>query len=295
MGIYLGILEYDWYMRKRNSMYRYNIQTISQGDSGRGRKRHRGVKFAILLVAALVLVAVYQDSIKPGQAIAVFQEVISQAGPRKIPIYSVDTEEKKIALSFDAAWGAEDFYNIMDILDKHNVKVTFFMTGGWVADNPDCVKTLVEKGHELGNHSQNHYDMTTLSKSDMEKELMDVHKAVKELTGYEMKVFRPPYGAYDNNVIETASDCGYSAIQWSVDSLDWKDYGVKSIIDTVCNHKNLKGGAIILCHNGAKYTVSALDEMLTNLENQGYTIVPVSDLIMTDSYHIDANGMQIAD
>ena len=115
----------------------------------------------------------------------------------------MDTEEKKVALSFDAAWGAEDFPRIMEILDKHNVKVTFFMTGGWVDDNPECVKELVKKGHDLGNHSQHHYDMTTISKQEQQKELTEVLEKVKELTGYEMFLFRPPYGAYDNSVITT--------------------------------------------------------------------------------------------
>ena len=183
----------------------------------------------------------------------------------------------------------------MEILDKHNVKVTFFMTGGWVDDNPDCVKELVKKGHDLGNHSQHHYDMTTISRAEQEEELMLVHNKVKELTGYEMFLFRPPYGAYDNAVVTTAYELDYYPIQWSVDSLDWKDYGVDSIINTVCNHKALGPGAIILCHNGAKYTADALDAMLTNLEEQGYTIVPISELILRENYHMDVTGKQIAD
>lgn len=160
-------------------------------------------------------------------------------GDRELPIYCVDTTENKVALSFDAAWGAEDFPKIMDTLDKHKVKVTFFMTGGWASDNPDCVKELVKRGHDLGNHSEHHYDMTTISQSERESELQSVHDKVKELTGYEMFLFRPPYGAYDNSVIKTAYQLNYYPIQWSVDSLDWKDYGVDSIIDTVCNHKAL--------------------------------------------------------
>ena len=219
----------------------------------------------------------------------------STVGDRELPIYCVDTKEKKIALSFDAAWGAEDFQNIMDILDKHKIKTTFFMTGGWVEANPDCVKELVEKGHDLGNHGEHHYDMTTISKKKTKKELQGVYDKVKELTGYEMNLFRPPYGAYNNQVILTATECGYYPIQWSVDSLDWKDYGVDSIIKTVCENKALEPGAIILCHNGAKYTAQALDAMLTNLENQGYEIVPVSELIMKENYHMDVTGKQIAD
>lgn len=216
-------------------------------------------------------------------------------GNKKLPIYSVDTDEKKIAISFDAAWGAEDFERIMEVLDAHDVKTTFFMTGGWVEANPDCVKELVERGHDLGNHSEHHYDMATLSKEEIESELMSVHDKVNELTGYDMKLFRPPYGSYNNEVIDTAYDCGCYPIQWSVDSLDWKDYGVQSIIDTVCNHDALGPGAIILCHNGAAYTADALDELLTNLQNEGYEFVKISDLIMTDNYHMDATGKQVAD
>lgn len=216
-------------------------------------------------------------------------------GDRELPIYCVDTKENKVALSFDAAWGAEDFQQIMEILDKHKVKVTFFMTGGWVEDNPDCVKELVEKGHDLGNHSEHHYDMTTISNAEKEEEMKLVHDRVKELTGYEMELFRPPYGAYDNDVIKTAYQLDYYPIQWSVDSLDWKDYGVDSIIDTVCSHKALEPGAIILCHNGAKYTAQALDTMLTQLEEKGYTVVPISELIMRENYHMDVAGKQVAD
>ena len=219
----------------------------------------------------------------------------AKVGDRELPIYCVDTTEKKVALSFDAAWGAEDFPRIMDVLDKHKVKVTFFMTGGWVEDNPDCVKELVKRGHDLGNHSEHHYDMTTISQEEKDSELKTVHDKVKKLTGYEMYLFRPPYGAYDNDVIKTAYAMHYYPIQWSVDSLDWKNYGVDSIITTVCNHKALAPGAIILCHNGAKYTADALDAMLTNLEEQGYKIVPISKLIMKKNYHMDATGKQIAD
>lgn len=222
-------------------------------------------------------------------------EVSSTYGDRELPIYSVETEEKKIAISFDAAWGAEDFNKIMEILDKHEIKTTFFMTGEWVENYPDCVKTLVEKGHDLGNHSATHPDMTTLSKEKQRAQIMDVHNAVKELTGYEMELFRPPYGAYNNDVIRTCYEVGYFPIQWDVDSLDWKDYDAARIISNVCNHDSLGNGSIILCHNGAKHTAEALDEMLTNLKNQGYEIVPISELIIRENFHMDVTGKQIAD
>lgn len=212
---------------------------------------------------------------------------------KELPIYSVETEEKKVALSFDAAWGNEDTQTILDILAKYNVHVTFFMTGGWVESYPEDVKKIYAAGHDLGNHSENHKNMSQLSDSECQDELMKVHNKVKELTGVEMNLFRPPYGDYDNHVITNAKDCGYYTIQWSVDSLDWKDYGVESIIKTVTEHKDLKNGAIILMHNGAKYTAQALPTVIEKLQADGYQIVSISELIYKDDYHLDVTGRQI--
>ena len=219
----------------------------------------------------------------------------NNVGGRELPIYCVDTEENKVALSFDAAWGAEDTQEILDILKEHDIRVTFFATGGWVESYPDDVKAVLEAGHDLGNHSANHKNMSELSDSDKEEELMSVHRKVKDLTGYDMFLFRPPYGDYDNNVINVAKGCGYYAIQWDVDSLDWKNYGVADIIETVTEHKNLGNGSIILCHNGADYTAQALDTLITKLEAQGYEIVPISELIYQDSFHLNYEGRQIPD
>lgn len=219
--------------------------------------------------------------------------VINSTILNQLPIYCVQTEEPKIALTFDAAWGNEDTKQILDILEKHDVKVTFFMTGGWVGSYPDDVKAILEAGHDLGNHSENHKNMSQLSDAEKTEELMSVHNKVKELTGYEMFLFRPPYGDYDDAVVENAKQNGYYTIQWDVDSLDWKDYGVDSIIDTVCNHKHLGNGSIILCHNGAKYTAQALDAMITNLKDKGYIFVPLSELIYRDNYEMNHEGRQI--
>ena len=219
----------------------------------------------------------------------------NRVGDRELPIYCVETDKKVVALSFDAAWGNEDTHILMDILAKYDVKVTFFMTGGWVEKFPEDVKYIAEQGHDLGNHSLSHYQMSTLSTAEIRKELQDVHDMVQELTGIEMELFRPPYGDYDNEVISTAADIGYFTVQWDVDSLDWKDYGADSIIKTVCSHKNLKNGSIILMHNGAKYTPQALESVIKTLLDQGYEIVPISELIIRGSYHLDHTGKQIAD
>lgn len=202
---------------------------------------------------------------------------------------------KYISLSFDAAWGADDTIRILDILDKYNVKVTFFMTGGWVNEYPDMVKEIYSRGHDLGNHSQNHKKMSELNVEQQKQELNSVTEKVKELTGYNMFLFRPPYGDYNSTLINTAYSINYYPIQWSVDSLDWKDYGVDNIVKTVTKHKALSNGAIILMHNGAKYTADALDTVISDLIKQGYTLIPISQLIIRDNFHMDANGMQIAD
>lgn len=191
-------------------------------------------------------------------------------------------------------WGNEDTLEILRILSEHRVKATFFVTGQWVEDYPEDVRAIQAGGHDLGNHSENYKNMTELSDGEKTSELMSVHNKVKEMIGVEMELFRPPYGEYDDEVVLNARENGYYAIRWSVDSLDWKDYGSDAIVETVCSHENLDKGAIILCHNGAKYTVKALDEMITKLQDQDYELVPISQLIYREDYYMDQWGKQIS-
>lgn len=221
--------------------------------------------------------------------------VSSTAGNRELPIYCVETEKPQISISFDAAWGNEDTQALLDILASHKVKATFFMTGGWVESYPDDVKKIYEAGHDLGNHSESHKYMSKLSDEEMTRELMTVHNKVKELTGYEMFLFRPPYGDYNNEVVTNVRKNGYYPIQWNVDSLDWKDYGAADIVKKITENKNLGNGSIILCHNGAKYTKDALDTVITTLQDKGYEFVPISQLIYKDNYHMNHEGRQIPD
>ncbi|MBD5462758.1 MAG: polysaccharide deacetylase family protein [Lachnospiraceae bacterium] len=261
-----------------------------EGQSGEEYAKQRvvlGIKYGVFALAAFAVLR--GVLVVAGQSITVSNSVDG----RELPIYCVETQEKKIALSFDAAWGNEDTAKILEILKKHDVHVTFFMTGGWVESYPDDVKAILAAGHDLGNHSENHKNMSQLSDEEKKEELMKVHTKVQELTGYDMFLFRPPYGDYDNAVVNVAKDCGYYTIQWDVDSLDWKDYGVDSIIKTVTQHKHLGNGSIILCHNGAKYTAQALDTLIATLKNEGYTFVPISELIYKDGYHMNHEGRQI--
>ena len=212
---------------------------------------------------------------------------------RKLPVYSVKTDQKAVAVTFDCAWGTEDFDEILGILGEHQAKAAFFMTGGFVEEHPEEVKKLAAAGHDLGNHGDHHKQMSQISREDCIEEIMGAHRKVKNLTGQEMTLFRPPYGDYNDTVISAAEECGYMAVQWNVDSLDWKDYGASDIVQRVCGHKDLKNGSILLLHTGTRYTAQALDDMLTGLEEKGYGFILLSDLLLKENYTIDHEGCQI--
>lgn len=243
-----------------------------------------------LIIGCIFAVLIYSVFYYMNQTVPSLSTSIMQP---ELPIYCVNTgDAPTISLTFDAAWGDEDLDTILGILEKHQAKATFFVTGDWVSRYPEAVCRIAKEGHDLGNHGDNHKHMTQLSESEIKQEINGCHKKILELTNVSMTLFRAPYGDYDENLVAIAKDCGYSTIQWDVDSLDWKDYGVSSIIQTVCEHKHLGNGSIILLHNGSKYTAEALDELLTSLEEKGYQFVPVSKLLLTQNYTIDHEGRQ---
>ncbi len=259
------------------------------------------IKTGLAVVAILLLTAIITDKVTGGDLgaaasdNALFVSATSLFREKELPIYCVKTDKKQIALTFDGAWGNEDTATLLDILERQEVTATFFFTGGWISKYPEDVKTILSKGHEVGNHSENHKQMSKLSKEQCKEEIQIVHNKVKELTGLDMTVFRPPFGDYNDTVIQAANELGYHVIQWDVDSLDWKDYGCDSIIHTVTNHKHLGNGSIILMHNGAKYTKDALEEMIIKLKEHGYEFVKVSELIYTENYQMDHEGRQYVD
>ncbi|ABW19555.1 polysaccharide deacetylase family sporulation protein PdaB [Alkaliphilus oremlandii] len=241
--------------------------------------------FSIILCVLLLLsgIVAYTKAID-GSIAAVF------SNQKRLPIYSVETEEKKIAISFDAAWGDEFTDDILDTLDKYNVKTTFFLVSFWVEKYPDMVKKIYDRGHEIGNHSTTHPHMSKLSKEQIITELKTTGDKIAKITGKDPVVFRPPFGDYNDLLIETAEELNYHTIQWDVDSLDWKELGVQAVVDRVT--RNVKKGSIVLFHNNAKYVSQFLPIVLEKLQEQGYEIVPVSELIYTENYSIDNTGRQ---
>lgn len=220
-----------------------------------------------------------------------FATVFSNQSTRKIPVYGVDCgEEKLVALTFDAAWGADKTLKILEILEKYDVKATFFLVGFWLDKYPEETKAIAESGCEIGNHSNNHLQMSKLSEEKIKEELAYVNDKVCELTGKTPVCFRAPFGDYDNELIETAAGLGLKTIQWSVDSLDWKGLSATEITSRVT--KNVNNGSIVLFHNNSDNILEALPLVLANLINRGYKPVTVSELVYDEDYYVDSNGVQ---
>ena len=211
-------------------------------------------------------------------------------GDTNMPIYKVDTDDKKISLSFDVAWGSSNIDDILEILDKHNAKATFFLVGSWVDDNEELVKKIHSKGHELGNHSNTHSNTTVLSDKDIVDEIEITSEKISSLVDEEVSLYRPPFGEIDDKTMDICKSLGYKVVKWDIDSLDWKEIGSHNITDRVI--RNSQPGSIVLFHanvNGVKYY---LDDILTKLKNDSYEMVTVSDLIYQDNYTVDSNGVQ---
>ena len=247
-------------------------------------------KLEVGLCVVLLLIACVAAVVDGG---AIRQEAATAStGVRELPIYSVETEEKRVAISFDAAAGASDTDALLGILAAHDVKATFFLCGCWVRNHPNETKKIMNAGHEIGNHGDAHLDPVKLSKEELMTEIENQAEEVQKLLGIKPTLYRPAYGSYNTEVIRTARDLGYEAVQWSVDSLDWKNYGVEEIQKRILGHSELTNGAILLFHNDTTYTAQALDGILTELERQGYVIGCVSDLILDEPYEIDHTGRQ---
>ena len=176
----------------------------------RKKRRNYGI---FLLALAVALMGSFQY-------ISSYSSVSGNINGKEMPICSVETKEKKVALTFDAAWGNEDTARILEILKEHEVQATFFMTGGWVEKYPEDVLAIKAAGHDLANHSETHRSMTGLEKEEQRKEIQTVHEKVLELAEVEMRLFRVPYDNYDDSVIRNIEACGYYPIQWSVDTGD---------------------------------------------------------------------------
>ncbi|NLX63516.1 MAG: polysaccharide deacetylase family protein [Clostridiaceae bacterium] len=250
--------------------------------------RKRNLVPILFLILAIILIMINIFTAK---------EYITQASRQyndNIPIYSVECKERKCAITFDCAWGADDIPNILDILDKYKAKGTFFIVGLWAKKYPDAVKLIFDKGHEIANHGYSHAHMGQLPDDKIEEEILLCTQILEEITGFKTNLFRPPYGEYSEATIKVAKKLNHQAIQWDVDSLDWKKSMTKEDIYKRVTQKTTNG-SIILFHNDTLHTEEVLPEILENLTSNGFQCVKVSDLIIKENYRIRYDGRQIKD
>lgn len=211
---------------------------------------------------------------------------------RQLPVYSVQRDDKVVALSFDAAWGNEDTQTLIDILDKYDIHATFFVVGDWVDKYPESVKALSDAGNEVMNHSTHHAHFSQLSDSEIVSDITACNEKIAAVTGETPVLFRCPYGEYDDHVISAVNGMGMTAVQWDVDSLDWKGISADEIKSRVL--KNVSPGSIVLFHNAAENTPQALPGIIESLIADGYKIVPISQMLLSGDYTIDHTGRQCA-
>lgn len=242
-----------------------------------------GAERAVCAVCLLAVAASYLG-MQPGS------DLMAQARTRELPVYSVERGDGKIAISFDAAWGAENTPALLDILDEYGVKTTFFLVGIWTEKYPEMVKEIAARGHEVENHSTTHPQMSKLSEAKIIEELRVNADRIEQITGKRPTLFRPPYGDYNDTVVRVSRAQGYECVQWNVDSLDWKNRGVDDLIERAT--KNSASGDIVLFHNDSKYIVQALPVILARYQAEGFEVVPVSELLLQGETTIDHTGRQ---
>lgn len=211
---------------------------------------------------------------------------------RKIPVYgvNVDSEDKVIALTFDAAWGADKTQGILDIMNEFDAKGTFFLVGFWIDKFEDETKAIAKAGFEIGNHSRNHLNMPKLHDDEIRAEIEYVNDRVESLTGNRPTYFRAPFGDYNDRLMSTVEEMDMIGVQWSIDSLDWKGLSAKQIYDRIV--PKAKSGDIVLFHNNSDHVLDALPMVLTALRSQGFRFVTLKELVATKNFTVDNNGIQ---
>ncbi len=245
--------------------------------------KSRTIKIVTVMIIVCILLAVSFSGAR-------LAEVFFGYSTRLVPVYSVDTNKKQVAISFDAAWGADKTEGILEILKEYNVTATFFLVGFWVDEYPETVKKIDEAGIEIGTHSNKHPDMAKLGAQEIQNELSLSIQKIKDITGKEVELFRAPYGSYNNTLLEEAKNQNLITIQWDVDTLDWKGLSAAQMCDRVT--KSVKNGSIILMHNNSDNILDGLRMILDRLTMQGYEITSVGELVYHEGYEIDRNGVQ---
>ena len=194
--------------------------------------------------------------------------------------FAEDTEEKKIYLTFDAGFENGNTPAILDALKKHQAPATFFVVGNFISENKDLITRMETEGHIVGNHTMTHPDMSKIStKESFQKELSDVEKIYREITGKEMtKFYRPPQGIYSTQNLSMARELGYHTFFWSLAYVDWYQDNQPDPQEAIAKlTKRIHPGAIVLLHSTSSTNAEILDELLTKWKEMGYTFGTLND------------------
>lgn len=219
------------------------------------------------------------------------EKTASDATGEKLPIYSVETEEKKVAVTFNAAWGAEDIDKILETLSAYNCKCTFFVVGTWAEKYPDKVQKIYEAGHEIASHSYDHAHYAKLSKEEMAADMEKATATLATVTGEKCTLFRAPYGEYTEETVRACAERGEYMIQWDVDSLDYQGLSAAEMEARIM--PRLRNGSILLFHTGTAQTADALPALLEEIRAEGYSFSTVGDMIYKENYTINHEGRQL--
>ncbi len=245
--------------------------------------KSRTIKIVLAMLAVIVLLIVSFGGVQ-------LAEVFFGYSTRKVPIYSVQTDKKQVAISFDAAWGADKTASIVEILQEYGVNATFFLVGFWVDEHEDEVRMISESGIEIGTHSENHPDMAKLDSETIKSELVTSTEKIEKITGKKVELFRAPFGSYNDTLLTQAEELGLMTIQWDVDTLDWKGLSATEMCSRVMDR--VKNGSIILMHNNSDNIIDGLKLILQRLKAQGYEITSIGELVYKENFEIDRNGVQ---
>ena len=241
--------------------------------------------YFISIIMVVLLFCISGTSVNKKEAIAT-----ASTNEKFLPIYKVETEENKIALTMNCAWNADDIDKILEILEKNNVKITFFMVGDWIEKYPEAVKKIYDAGHEIGTHSDTHPHVNNLSYEENIKQLENSNDKIEKITGNRTNLYRTPYGEYNQTVIKAAQDKGYHTIQWSLDTLDYTGLTGEEMWNRIKD--KIGSGDIILMHNGTEHTADNLDAIIKKIKEKNLEVVKISELIYKENYTIDVNGTQ---
>lgn len=190
--------------------------------------------------------------------------------------YHGPTDQDKVALKINVAWGEDYLPEMLNILAEHNVEATFFFLGQWVEKFPELTQEVKEQGHEIGNHGFSHQQPTKLSETELKKLIERNEQLLKETTGYQTELFAPPYGEVNDKVVEIAAATGHKTVLWSADTIDWQRPEPDRIINRAV--EKVEGGGIILIHP-TEPTVKALPQIINQLKERGYNLTTVSEVL----------------